>query len=145
MLIAVSNTLRKIAYSMINAEEYGTPYENISIFMPKDLPPDLGSYGPASLVDKDDDDMSKWKNDMRRLGPNPPAMDVFDREYEPGDTVNSEIPGGVGDVAEGPKTDAQGLRTRNTPDDLDRGIINPNDMNRELYSPAEPDDLGSAI
>jgi len=144
MFVPIHYMIKKIAKSIKNAADYGHPYENISIFMPQHTPTDLGSYGPGSLTEKDDSKGSKWENDMRRQGPYPPERDILERDYTPMDTVNEEIPAGVGCDVEGPKTDAQGKRTRNIPDDPEPGIIDPIDLNRDLYSPAEPDDLGSA-
>ena len=145
MLVPVYSAIRNIAAGLKSAADYGHPYENISIFAPQVTPTDLGGVGPSFETEKDKDDKSKWKNDMRRQGPTPPMPDQLERDYEPMDTVNEEIPAGVGHDVEGPKTDAQGKRTRNCPDDPAPGVDDPIDLNRELITPADPDDLGSAI
>jgi hypothetical protein len=145
MRLSVPILIRNLATGLKNAADHGQPYENISIFSPQITPTDLGSYGPASLTKKDDDSQSKWKGDMRRQGPYPPERDVFEKDYTPMDTVHDEIPAGVGFDVEGPKTDAQGKRTQNIPDDPEPGMISPIDLNREIFSPAAPDDMGSAL
>lgn len=139
--------IRRIAGRLIKAADYGTPYENISIFMPtpQDGPSGLGGYGAEPITEEDNDEHSKWKNDMRRQGPYPPMPDVLEKDYEPMSTVNDEIPAGVGFDAEGPKTDVQGKRTQNCPDDPEPGIDDPTNLNRDTVSPVDPDDLGSAI
>jgi hypothetical protein len=145
MRLPLYTAVRNIAEGLKKASDYGHPYENISIFSPQLTPTDLGGVGAEPITEQDKDDKSKWKNDMRRQGPLPPLPDILEKDYAPMDTVNEEIPAGVGDDVEGPKTDAQGKRTNNIPDDPEPGIIDPIDLNREIYAPSEPDDLGSAL
>lgn len=144
MKLPIYSALRNLAIGMKNATDFGTPYENISIFAPQIIPTGLGGVGAEPITEEDHDEHSKWENDMRRQGPFPPPRDTLEKDYEPMSTVNDEIPAGVGFDAEGPKTDAQGMRTRNTPEDPEPGIIDPVDLNGDTFSPAGPDDLGSA-
>lgn len=140
----ISILLRNIATGLKESADNGTPYENISIFLPSNTPTDVGSVGIAEpITEEDSDEKSKWKSDMRRQGPYPPLPDILDSgtAFAP---ANTEIPGGAGDEVEGPKTDAQGKRTRNTPDDPEPGIVDPTDLNRDIFSPTDPDDMGSA-
>lgn len=145
MLEPIHKSLRKLALS-IDKEAYdGTPYENISIFLPQTSVDDVKSYGSPSETEHDDNDNSKWKSDMRRQGPYPPLPDILESGYSGESTVNSEFSPGIGIPAEGPRTDLQGKSLRSLPADDEIGIDDPNDLNRETVTPAGPDDLGSAI
>lgn len=145
MLIPLHKVVRKLASLLKEADNFGFPYENISIFSPSNPPSELGGYGTGVLTEEDCDESSKWKNDMRRQGPYPPMPDILESGLTPMSTVNEEIPAGVGVDVEGPRTDAQGKGLNSMPNDLDTYTDEPIDMNRDTYTPPTPDDLGSAI